>query len=365
MKRPKIAVVHPGIGSGQGGAQTFVLELTERLKDRCDITILSAKKANELCKPVFCVSRGDLTKTKNPFWRLIIDFLGKFTNIPEIAIESLTSFFPIFFELLFNRYDILYPNNSTAGLLVCSLVRKIKGTPIIFTQHESQFDNTCTRDPKFKPNKYIALNKEYCASVKKQYPELDVIYIPNGVDLKRFSPGKSNINLDLQKPIVLAVGRNTDIKRLDLAIDAASKLSNISLLIISTGENLDELEAKGNALIGTERFKLIRNVNQEEVQEYYKLCDVFTLPSEREPFGLVYLEALACNKPIVAPDDVHRNELLGNSAVLCGVTNAEEYASAIEKAVSTNFGETPINRAREFSWEICADRYYEVIESLC
>lgn len=37
----------------------------------------------------------------------------------------------------------------------------------------------------------------------------------------------------------------------------------------------------------------------EEIVDYYNLCDIFVIPSKGEGFGIVYLEALACGKPVI------------------------------------------------------------------
>jgi glycosyltransferase involved in cell wall biosynthesis len=41
-------------------------------------------------------------------------------------------------------------------------------------------------------------------------------------------------------------------------------------------------------------------VPENELCEHYNLCDLFAMPSKGEGFGIVYLEALACGKPVLA-----------------------------------------------------------------
>ena len=163
QKKPKIAFIHPAIGDSLGGSQVFVLELAERLKDKCDITIFSAKKENNLCKPVFSLSRRNKT-IKNLFlYKLIYRILGKHASTPDIVIEHLSSFFPVLFRLLFGKYDVIFPNNDWGGLLVASVARQIKGTSILFTEHNGFLEKgkIASRNLKFRPDKYIVLSEEF------------------------------------------------------------------------------------------------------------------------------------------------------------------------------------------------------------
>jgi glycosyltransferase involved in cell wall biosynthesis len=53
-------------------------------------------------------------------------------------------------------------------------------------------------------------------------------------------------------------------------------------------------------------------VPNEELAEHYNLCDIFAMPSRAEGFGIVYLEALACGKPVLAGNKDGSRDALGD-----------------------------------------------------
>jgi len=366
ISKPKIAIIHPSIGESLGGSQIFALELAEKLKDRCDITIFSSNnKVNELCKPVFSLPRSQADKINHSLFQFIRKTIGKVSTSPDVVIEHITSFLPVFYHLMSGNYDVIYPNNDWGGLLVASAVRHIKGTPVLFTEHGGFIEKgkIASRNLGFKPDKYIVLSEEMKFWVKKYFPESNVDYIPNGVDFDRFNPDIESKNIDLPRPLILTASRYYPYKRLELIIESVSNMKKGSLLILSSGNNLDLLKKKGLEQLGEKRFRLM-SVDYEEMASYYKACDVFTLPSLYEPFGLVYLEAMACNKPVVAPYDHSRMDIIGDAGILCDVTDIDAYASALKRAAKTNFGSSPYNQARKYTWESCADKYYSAIMEL-
>jgi glycosyltransferase involved in cell wall biosynthesis len=52
-------------------------------------------------------------------------------------------------------------------------------------------------------------------------------------------------------------------------------------------------------------------VPDEELAEHYNLCDIFAMPSRAEGFGIVYLEALACGKTVLAGNKDGSRDALG------------------------------------------------------
>jgi len=362
-QKPKIAFVHPAIGDYSGGAQIIVLELAKRLKDKCDVKILSSKKINELCKPISCIPRNQVLRESK--YDKLRYFIRNFSNKPEVFIEHISSFFPVVWELLKGKYDVILPHNDWGGLMAASAVRKIKRTPILFTEHGrlAEDGKNTRRNLFFKPDRYVVYTNELKYWVKKYYPEINAPFIPMGVDFDKFNPDIEPAEIKLERPIFLASSVYQKNKRLDLAIEAVSLLDKGSLLLLCPGSDSAEVFKKGEKLLGKNRFKIICPPH-EKIPSYYKACDVFTLPSPAEPFGLVYLEAMACNKPVVAINDYRRMDIVGDAGILCDVTDIEEYANALQKAYETDWGDIPYNQARKFTWEACADKYYEQILDL-
>ena len=152
-------------------------------------------------------------------------------------------------------------------------------------------------------------------------------------------------------------------KRMHLAIEAVSQLTDVSLLICGDGPDVQYFNDLCTQKLGVHQFKILK-VEFADIPNVYRSVDAFTLPSEDEPFGRVYLEAMASGLPVVATDDSMRRTLIGEAGVVCDVKDVKVYAAAIATALSTDWASTPIEQATDFSWESVAERYAAVINSL-
>ena len=78
---------------------------------------------------------------------------------------------------------------------------------------------------------------------------------------------------------------------------------------------------------------LTGRVSSKELGDYYNACDVFVMPSTQEGFGVVFLEALASGKPVIAGNrDGSREAVLeGELGILVNPESKEEIARAIIK----------------------------------
>ena len=89
----------------------------------------------------------------------------------------------------------------------------------------------------------------------------------------------------------------------------------------------------------------------------YNAADVLVLPSYEEPFGMVLLEAMACNKPVVTQDDAVRRWLVAGAGLLVECTDIAALAAALRAAAGRDWGEAPRRRALQFDWELVAAEY--------
>jgi glycosyltransferase involved in cell wall biosynthesis len=105
-------------------------------------------------------------------------------------------------------------------------------------------------------------------------------------------------------------------------------------------------------------------VPRAEMPSWYAAADCFTLPSRTESFGLTYLEALACGRPSVAPDDDVRREVIGEAGICCDVTDPEAYAGALAAALHRDWDERPRRRAERFPIAATIDAYAALLREL-
>ncbi|WP_131536249.1 glycosyltransferase [Pedobacter nototheniae] len=361
----KIIVLATYVGVINRGAETFVIELVKKLRDNYNVEVYSLGNSEEIKDNI------TLVDSTPPFWFKPHRFLYNKIYPYKVLCDRLFSPIPTIIEqyyftkVVYEKFlkgrkdiDLLFPNNGYSGTKLASLIRQKSGTPFIYTGHGG-IGSGEIKILLEKPDLYIALNDTHANWAKKFHN--DVVKISNGVDVIKFNPETNRHPSGLK--VVLCVGAFVQLKRQKLLIDAIEKLSDVKLILLGEGEMMNELNSYGQQKLKC-RFE-IKSVKYSEIYTYYNKCDLFSLPTKEEPFGIVYLEALAMNKPIVAPDDKSRREIIGEAGLFCDVEDSTVYSKTIEKALHMNWGNIPRDRAvSKFDWNIIASKYKEVIDCL-
>jgi teichuronic acid biosynthesis glycosyltransferase TuaC len=127
---------------------------------------------------------------------------------------------------------------------------------------------------------------------------IDVVY--NGVDTKVFRPAEVARST---RPLILSVGDLIPSKGHDVLLRAVAALRSefprLVCEIVGNGRERDKLTQLARDLGIDDRVSFLGRLSRRQVAERMQHCSVFALPSSYEALGCVYLEAMACGKPVV------------------------------------------------------------------
>jgi glycosyltransferase involved in cell wall biosynthesis len=195
-------------------------------------------------------------------------------------------------------------------------------------------------------------------------PFVNIVHIPIGIDLSRFSPSQTPAPLPLTKPIVMANAAAISSKQLDLLIRAVAALPKVSLLIVSnSGDQASTLQTLGAQLLGN-RF-LMQSFPHSKLPHVYTATQLFCLTSWiNESFPVVYLEALASNLPIIATADPVRRETIGTAGLFVDPHNQQQFSQAIKQALKTNWRNLPRQQSQRYSYATIISHYVTLFNSL-
>jgi len=215
---------------------------------------------------------------------------------------------------------------------------------------------------------------KYLKTVTKMDPNV-VWVIPNGIPKPTFfgdevlCKTRSSLHLSPEDVVIGFVGRLfDDHKRVSDLIDAISLLNllNVKLLIVGDGKDRKALEGR------VEKLNLEKNVifigYQSKPDLYYQVMDVFCIPSSREGFGLVAVEAMLHKLPVIATAVGGLKEVVidGETGYLVPPGSPEDLAKKIINLIQypelrVKFGAAGYARANE---NYTAERYCQEIEKL-
>ncbi|MGF1512187.1 MAG: glycosyltransferase [Elainellaceae cyanobacterium] len=362
----RVAIIHPSAGvNWSGGTENFAIEMSRHLSPYFDVELLGGDPIVPNYYPAGGVPRTIGRKMFRQPW--IYPALKRISTHPDIVFEHLTSFPGCALRLLTHPADLIFPCNDYGGMAAAAFVRCFRHTPILFKAHTGLLGGgkSLSRALKFHPDHLVVFSSEMEDYVRNAHPQQSTSIIPNGVDMVRFSPQQQPISIDMPRPIILCVASldRRDHKRVHLAIDAVQRLGKGSLLICGGGPDRDYYQAMGEEKLGRDRI-LIRTFPFDEMPSVFRSADVFTLSSDREPFGNVYLQAMACNIPVVTTDEESPRAIVAAAGVFCDVTDADAYAAALAQALERDWGDIPRENASRFSWENIAAQYRDLMVSM-
>jgi glycosyltransferase involved in cell wall biosynthesis len=191
--------------------------------------------------------------------------------------------------------------------------------------------------------------------------------IPNGVDCDRFQPGvpqRKEFGLPADGPIVLMVSALIPTKRVEIGVEAVSRIPDAHLVVAGDGpmrQNIDALAAR--LLPG--RFTRL-SLAPEQMPGLYRCADVFLHLSKEEAFGNVFIEAMATGVPIVAHDSPRLRWIVGDGEFLLDTADPAAVAQHVELArrAPAVDRQARVKKAAAFSWSRIGEMYREFLKEV-
>ena len=198
--------------------------------------------------------------------------------------------------------------------------------------------------------------------------------VPNGIRLDAFDSRLRNVNGEKRPSQILFVGRLSSVKGVDDLINAAKMILNqerdTTFLIVGEGEEKERLKrlAKGY----DDRIKFCGHVSKQALLSLYATSSALVLPSftRLEAFGVVLLEAMACETPVIASRIPGVADVVGEAGLLVTPQHPSSLANAIleileNPARARSMGKNGRKRVEEkYDWKIIARQVLNLYASL-
>ncbi|EMR74114.1 glycosyltransferase [Thermoplasmatales archaeon SCGC AB-539-N05] len=359
----RIAMICPHYGYIYRGTENTTYQVSKRLKYDVDIFGLGYKSniiVSGLRKDRGLGKLSNSFAEKTMFGGLLRRYVGLTPHIEDISFNLKLK--PIL-EKSINSYDLLWSNGEYwCAKTITKLGRKHRKSTLLF--FGGGISKMMLDEALMLPDLFIVLTPEMEKWIRIKVTDCNVKCIPCGVDLDMFNSDEMGNPTSYKHPIVISTSALVRSKRIDLIIKAMYKLGKGTLLVTSDGPDRDRIVKLGEKLIG-KRFIYLGKVKYKNLPSFYRQADVMILASENEPFGMVILEAMACNTPAIVQKDPTRKWMVnGGGLLLEDITDIDDLVGAIEQACATDWKDKPRKQAEKFSWDKTVEGYEKIIGEL-
>ncbi|MDD2585675.1 MAG: glycosyltransferase family 4 protein [Syntrophomonadaceae bacterium] len=298
----KIQILHV-IGGGEiGGAEELVLALMHLLdKDKYEPHLV-------------CLCPG-------PFVQVAQEQEFKASTILMRHRLDVSTIAPLQEYIRTNRINIVHTHGVRANL-VARIAAKKEKLPVVTTVHsvlrydydtwyKAAFARCITMMTNHHTDKFIAISRAIADEIKTmQVPDEKIAIIHNGLDTSKFTQPrdpdemKKELGIEPGLPVVTMIARLHPVKGHEYFLQAARKIVDTGLkaefLIVGEGFERPKLEKKVRELGLQNKVKMPGYYSP--VEDIYALSDLVCVPSLMEGLGMVILEAMYFNVPVVASE---------------------------------------------------------------
>ena len=229
---------------------------------------------------------------------------------------------------------------------------------------------------------FIAVAKSEIPIIKQYGIDDDhIFYIPHGVNTEIFKPTYSD---DLKKKydleghdVILYVGRISKGKGLNKLIKIFDKViqkkKDVKLVIVGGDSGYLSIVQSLIKKYNLSKYVIMPGfISKKELPKYYSMADLVVYPSRQEIFGLVILEAMACEKAVIGSDIMGPSEIIVNGVT--GYTSNFEDLNEVsemilnllnDKKLLTEMGKNALKRIKQvYSWKRSAESYLKLYKDI-
>ena len=373
-----------------GGISRVVYDLSHRLiKDGHEVTVVTYRDGEvpyyEDDKGVKVYRVDNYMIQPNNFidWILQLNF-----NMVERASQIIAEQ---------GKFDVIHAHDW----LVANAAKTLKHSfdiPIVATIHATEAGrNSGIREPNqkyindtewmltYEANEVIVNSNYMKSEVQRLFglPFEKINVVPNGVNLNKFTGMDRDYSfrrkyaMDNEK-IILFMGRLVYEKGVQNLIAAMPKVlasyHDAKLVIAGKGGMLDELKAQADYLGISNKVYFAGYMNGKDVERMYKAADISVFPSTYEPFGIVALEGMLAERPIVVSDAGGLGEIVEHRVTgmksYCGNPNSIA-DSILELLFNPELCDNIVKNAKikvkeNYNWQkIAQDTHFTYQKAIC
>ena len=222
----------------------------------------------------------------------------------------------LFFKLgSLDRFDLIHAHTALPDGLAGMKLAERFNIPLFVTIHGQDFQKTIYKNRlcRQKVNKVlnfaeriIVVSEKLKKIAKNEFGlTKKVKVVHNGINPDEIASGDIVETEDfIDRKVILSVSNLKKTKGNDFNIKAVSELipdhPSLMYLVIGDGPYRNSLEDLTKSLKMENYVMFLGQLKHKKVMDYMQRCDIFSLPSWQEGFGVVYLEAMAHGKPVIA-----------------------------------------------------------------
>jgi glycosyltransferase involved in cell wall biosynthesis len=282
------------------------------------------------------------------------------------------------------KFDLIHSHFTWSSGYVGAKLKEKYEIPFVVTAHGYDIYELPFKDEEWRAKVEYVLNSADAVitvsnsnheCIKKLKVKTPVTVIPNGYKEDLFYPRdsfkcKKILNLPNDRKIILSVGNLKAVKGHKYLIEAMSRVvkerKDVVCFILGGGKLETELKKYIVSAKLQNYVRLVGDKTHREIPLWMNACDLFVLPSLRESFGVVQIEALGCGKPVVATYNGGSEEIIisDDYGLLCEHSNSDELAEKILITLDRVWNPDYICKySRQFTWSKVSKTLTEIYSS--